>query len=172
MISIKQLLSVAIPFVAGCSAVLGYSYLTRTEAVAPPPVVVAQTQTSEPIPSAPPIPVGAPQTEPPTLSEKLAKWTAETDDENAETRASAITALGTGPRPEVIPTLRRILETGRSESDRQLALQSLRKLALEQGDADGVIRNAVRQVIYHASEETMIGSARQVLDEIESAPAS
>jgi hypothetical protein len=173
MISIKQILSVAIPFAAGCSAVLGYSYLTRTDSVAPPPALVVQTQTAKPTQIAQ-APAAAPAPAPvePTLSEKLAKWTAETDDENAETRASAITALGTGPRPEVIPTLRKILETGRSEPDRQLALQSLRKLALEQGDADGVIRNAVRQVIYHASEETMIGSARQVLDEIESAPAS
>ena len=85
---------------------------------------------------------------------------------------SAITALGTGPRPEVVPTLRKVLEHGRSEPDRQLAMQSLRKVALEQGDADGTIREAIRQVIYHASEDGMGGSARQVLEEIESAPAS
>lgn len=179
MIPIKQILSVAIPFAAGCAAVLGYTHITRTDPVAPPRAVVSQAQdVQQPLRQAVPevsTPAAVVQAAPPaelTLSEKLAKWIHETDDENAETRASAITALGTGPRPIVISTLRKVMEHGQTVPDRQLALQSLRKVALDQGDDDGAIRNAVRQVIYHASEQAMIGSARQVLNELESVPAS
>ena len=63
--------------------------------------------------------------------------------------------------------LARILTDGEPLIDRPLALQSLRDLALNQGDADGAIRDAVRHVIYHGDDFTKAGDAQEVLDIIE-----
>ena len=63
--------------------------------------------------------------------------------------------------------LARLLTDGEPLVDRPLALQSLRDLALNQGDADGAIRDAVRHVIYHGDDFTESEDAQEVLDIIE-----
>lgn len=86
---------------------------------------------------------------------------------DAAKRAAAITALAEAPREEALPVLARLLTDGEPLVDRPLALQSLRDLALNQGDADGAIRDAVRHVIYHGDDFTKTEDAQEVLDIIE-----
>jgi hypothetical protein len=62
-----------------------------------------------------------------------------------------------------------VLNTGEPEVDRPLALRSLRTLALHQGDTDGVIRNVLRQAIYHGDNEAVTQGAQAVLDDVEGA---
>ena len=50
--------------------------------------------------------------------------------------------------------LARLLTDGEPQVDRPLALRSLRDLALNQGDADSAIRDAVRHAIYHGDDQT------------------
>jgi hypothetical protein len=66
-----------------------------------------------------------------------------------------------------LPVLRRLLTDGEPEVDRRLALRSLRDLALNQGDADGRVRDAVRHAIYHGDDQTPADEAQDVLDVIE-----
>ena len=60
-----------------------------------------------------------------------------------------------------------MLTDGEPQVDRPLALQSLRDLALNQGDADGAIREAVRNAIYHGDDQTKTDDVQEVLDIIE-----
>jgi hypothetical protein len=46
-------------------------------------------------------------------------------------------------------------------------LNSLRELALAQGDADGAIRGAIREVIYHGDDESLMAGAQDALDVVE-----
>ena len=62
--------------------------------------------------------------------------------------------------------MRQVLSNGASE-DRPLALRSLQELALEQGDADGAVRAAIREVIYHGDDETLMAAAQDTLDVVE-----
>jgi hypothetical protein len=86
---------------------------------------------------------------------------------DAAKRADAIAALAEAPRAEALPVLRRILTDGEPQVDRPLALRSLRDLALNQGDDDGAIREAVRNSIYHGDDFTKTDDAQEVLDIIE-----
>ena len=63
--------------------------------------------------------------------------------------------------------LRRLLTDAEPQVDRPLALRSLRDLALNQGDADGAIRDAVRHAIYHGDDLTKADDVQEVLDIIE-----
>jgi hypothetical protein len=96
----------------------------------------------------------------------LATWIAEATGSDPKRRAAAITALGTAPKAEAIPALERVLSVA-DDVDRPLALRSLRTLAMSQGDADDRIRNAVRKVIYHGSDEAVTQGAEATLDDIE-----
>ena len=114
----------------------------------------------QPIEAAAPVPVASsPQT-----VEQLITDTASGD---AAKRAAAITALAEAPRAQALPVLARLLTDGEPLVDRPLALQSLRDLALNQGDADGAVRDAVRHVIYHGDDFTKTDDAQEVLDIIE-----
>ena len=102
-----------------------------------------------------------------TAAKTTAQWIADTTKADAAVRAAAITALAEAPRAEALPVLSNILETGEPLADRPLALISLRDLALNQGDADGTIRDAIRHVIYHGDDFTKVDDAQEALDVIE-----
>ena len=109
------------------------------------------------------IEIATPGSSPPPVS-ILAMETASGD---ADRRAAAITALGSAPRAEALPVLGKILTDGEPEIDRPLALRSLRELALNQGDADGEIREAVRHAIYHGDDFTKADALQETLEIIE-----
>ncbi|MES1263012.1 MAG: hypothetical protein ABUL69_01570 [Peristeroidobacter soli] len=102
-----------------------------------------------------------------TATKTTAQWIADTASGEATTRATAIIALAEAPRADALPVLSRILTDGEPLVDRPLALTSLRELALNQGDADGAIRDAVRHVIYHGDDFTKVDDAQDTLDIIE-----
>jgi hypothetical protein len=56
---------------------------------------------------------------------------------------------------------------GEPAVDRPLALQALRDLALNRGDPQSAIRNAIREAIYHGDDQTMTADAQEALDVIE-----
>ena len=97
----------------------------------------------------------------------VTKLIADTQSADAGTRAAAITALAEAPRAEALPVLGRILTDGEPQIDRPLALRSLRDLALNQGDDDGAVRDAVRQAIYHGDDFTKTDEVQEALDIIE-----
>ncbi len=103
----------------------------------------------------------------PVSSETVAKWIADSNGGDAAKRAAAIAALAGAPRADALPVLGRILTNGEPQVDRPLALRSLRDLAVSQGDADGAIRDAVRQAIYHGDDHTDTNAVQEVLDIIE-----
>jgi hypothetical protein len=97
---------------------------------------------------------------------------ADTTSADAAKRAAAIAALAEAPREEAVPALRRILTSGEPEVDRSLALRALRDVALNQGDADGKVRDAVRHAIYHGDDFTKTAEVQDVLDVIEESELS
>jgi hypothetical protein len=103
----------------------------------------------------------------PGEADDVARWIADTTSGDAQKRAAAITALSGAPRSRALPVLRNVLLSGEPEVDRPLALRALRDLALHQGDADGAVRAAVREAIYHGDNETVAGAAQEVLDVVE-----
>jgi len=103
----------------------------------------------------------------PVTPDSVARWIADSASGDAAKRATAIAALADAPRKDALPVLRRLLTDGEPQIDRPLALRSLRDLALTQGDADGAIRDAVRQAIYHGDDLTKTEDVQEVLDIIE-----
>jgi len=97
---------------------------------------------------------------------------ADTTSADAAKRAAAIAALAEAPRAEAVPPLRRILTSGEPTVDRSLALRALRDVALNQGDADGKVREAVRHAIYHGDDFTKTDEVQDVLDMIEESELS
>ena|SRR5436190_12305667 len=108
----------------------------------------------------------APASSTPT-ADTVAQWIADTMSGDAAKRATAITALAEAPKAQAVPVLRRLLTDAEPQVDRPLALRSLRDLALNQGDADGAIRDAVRNAIYHGDDQTKADDVQEVLDIIE-----
>jgi hypothetical protein len=83
-------------------------------------------------------------------------------------RAAAITALGEAPRLEALSILQTVLRAGETAVDRPLALRALRKIALEQGDPDGGIRDVLRAGIYDGTgDESAVRQDQAALDDIE-----
>ena len=101
------------------------------------------------------------------LPQTVEQWIADTTSGDAAKRAAAIAALAEAPRAKALPVLGRLLTDGEPQVDRPLALRSLRDLALNQGDDDGAIRDAVRHVIYHGDDFTKVDDVQEVLDIIE-----
>ncbi|MEP7243809.1 MAG: hypothetical protein ABI885_08990 [Gammaproteobacteria bacterium] len=99
----------------------------------------------------------------------VAKWKADATGDDSAARASAIISLANAPKLQALPVLQRVLTSGEPQVDRPLALKSLRTLALTQGDADGGIRNVLREAIYHGGDEATTQGAQSVLDDVEGA---
>ena len=103
----------------------------------------------------------------PPTKETVSQWIADTQSGDASKRATAIAALADAPKEQALPVLRHLLIDAEPRVDRPLALRSLRDLALNQGDADGAIRAAVRAAIYHGDDLTNKDEVQEVLDIIE-----
>jgi HEAT repeat protein len=103
----------------------------------------------------------------PPTAETVSQWIAETQSGDAAKRATAIAALAEAPKAQALPVLRHLLTDADPQIDRPLALRSLRDLALSQGDADGAVRDAVRNAIYHGDDQTKKDDVQEVLDIIE-----
>lgn len=109
---------------------------------------------------------------PQITTDNVARWIADTQSNDAKTRAAAIEALANAPKAQAIPALERVLESGEPQVDRQIALQSLHKLALSDGDSTGQIRAVIRHAIYHGDDEGVTQSAQAFLEDIEAALAN
>ncbi|MET0533032.1 MAG: hypothetical protein ABW171_02305 [Steroidobacter sp.] len=171
----------------GAVAGLGYFHLNRTSAdgesetthdvVVPTSRVVSATPTEATV-IAPTNDVGvdAPaedqQLSTPQTDDDFSRWVAETQSNDAKTRATAIAALVNVPKAQSVPALERVLESGEPQVDRQIALRSLQTLALNDGDQDGVIRGVIRHAMYHSDDQTVSQSAQAMLEEIEATLAS
>jgi hypothetical protein len=129
-----------------------------------PAVAVASSDNG---PSATPVTNAAPAVT--ASSADVARWTSEVNHASAGTRAAAIRALANAPRSEALPVLHNVLINGEPRVDRPLALQSLRELALGQGDKDGKVREAIREAIYHSDDQnpTLLADAQDALDVVE-----
>ncbi len=155
--------------VAGAAIGVGW-YLTqyRDEPASPPATQpAAAADASKPTAVAYGEESGAtPQALPPGQMEQ---WISDVNGGDAGKRAAAITALAQAPRAQALPVLHRVLINGEPTMDRPLALRSLRELALAQGDADGGVRGAIREVIYHGDgqDETLLADAQDALDVVE-----
>ena len=150
--------------VIGASALI--FALVRPEAEATEGDAVAQHVPTQPAPMETPTPDASVASNL-AASKSTAQWIADTASGDAATRAAAITALAEAPRTEALPVLSQILESGEPKVDRPLALISLRDIALNQGDADGAVRDAIRHVIYHGDDFTRVDDAQEALDVIE-----
>jgi len=100
-------------------------------------------------------------------TDDVERWIAATRSNDPKARAAAIQALANAPVSQALPALERVLESGEPHVDRQIALHSLRALALNDGDDNGAIRDAIRYAIYHSDDEGVMQSAQAVLDDIE-----
>ena len=132
------------------------------------PVAAAPTPSEPEIPPAPetikPAPVEPAR---PTTTNDVPRMIADTQSNDAKTRAAAIEALANAPKSQAVPALKRVLESGEPQVDRQVALQSLHKLALSDGDSNGQIRDVIRHAMYHSDEEGVTQSAQAFLEDIE-----
>lgn len=167
---------------AGVGAAVAWTFATRgpheTPQTAPALIDQAQAPATPTAQSLPPVTSGtqqtaaashqAPQARQPASPETVARWITAATAVDPKTRAAAITALAAAPRSQAIPVLRDVLAVGDPEVDRQLALDSLHVLALEQGDADGKIRKVLREVVYHGDDEAVAKTAQSILEDIES----
>lgn len=108
---------------------------------------------------------------PTTTTDDIARWVTDTQSNDAKTRAAAIEALANAPKAQAIPALKRVLESGEPQVDRQIALRSLHLLALNDGDSNGAIRDTIRQAMYHSEDEGVTQSAQAFLEDIEAALA-
>jgi hypothetical protein len=130
-----------------------------TPAVTPRPTAVAAAPAAPPrVAAAPPAPITA---------DDVARWSSDATGGDAGKRAAAIAALAQAPMEQALPILRRVLMNGEPVVDRPLALQSLRDLALDQGDPNSSVRNAIREAIYHGDDQTVSADAQEALDVIE-----
>lgn len=106
-------------------------------------------------------------THPITTSDSITRWITDTTSLDARTRAAAIAALANAPKEQAAPALKRVLETGEPQVDRQIALRSLYTIAVNDGDQDGMVRDVIRQAIYHSDDEGVTQTAQALLEDIE-----
>lgn len=99
--------------------------------------------------------------------EMIAQWIKDTESNDARVRAAAIAALADAPKAQAMPALKRVIETGEPNVDRQIALRSLYSLALRDGDNDGRVRDVIRHAIYHGDDDGVTQTAQALLDDIE-----
>lgn len=82
-------------------------------------------------------------------------------------RAAAIEALARAPRALALPALEHIVKDGEASVDRHVAVSTLHALAMGQGDADGVIRDLLRELVYDGNDEAVSDNAAAALDSLE-----
>jgi hypothetical protein len=99
----------------------------------------------------------------------VARLIEEAQGGDAGKRAVAIAALAQAPRDQALPALHRIVTNGEPLVDKPAALNSLRELALGQGDQDGKVREALREVLYHDDGQNppLQLAAQEALDVVE-----
>lgn len=157
-------------FTFAAFAVFGFAYW-KYEAETPAAVAEAAAVQPRDLPApaaANPAPVvSAPAAATPASAPDVERWILESNGADAGKRAAAITALAQAPVSQALPVLRRVLMNGEPAIDRPLALRSLRDLALNHGDPESAIRNAIREAIYHGDDQTMTADAQEALDVIE-----
>jgi hypothetical protein len=166
-------------FALGCVSVLGYACATRVQPARhnsdtePPTAAHSETASGDTISAAPAVQPSqgsdierAEASSQSMTAETVAQWSIQATDGDSQTRSVAIVALAAAPRAQAVPILQRVLRTGELP-DRQLALGSLRTLALDQGDADGAIRGALRQATYHGDDDDVVRGAQAALDDID-----
>jgi hypothetical protein len=150
----------------GLAALVGVAvYLFAAEeppAAAPVPVSVTPET-----PHALPVAVSTSTTPATTAPPPVRNWAADVAASDAATRAAAINALATASREQALPILKIVLTSGEPVIDKPLALRALRELARRDGDADGAIRELVRQSVYHADTEEFSRAAQDALDDLE-----
>ena len=144
-----------------------YSMHSREEAAADSPRSQPAPATNV-SPGVPPQEKAAPTAVAATpVATSVEQMIADANGADAARRAAAISALARAPRAQAVPALYRVLINGEPSVDRPLALKSLQELALAQGDADGAVRAAIREVIYHGNDETLMAAAQDSLDVVE-----
>jgi hypothetical protein len=164
---------VILPLVLATIAVTGFQYWNhrRTAPATERGAVDAAGPSLAGVATAPAAPVIAPSATQVAVNvataDEIARWTADATGADAARRARAITTLAQAPVAQALPVLRRVLMNGEPVTDRPLALQSLRDLALNRGDPNSAIRNAIREAIYHGDDQTMAADAQEALDVIE-----
>lgn len=145
-------------------ALVAVWHFSQSRSVAKAEPVVPPLAAAQPAPSAA---VDTPASgEPPPTAAQVDQWIGDTNSADAGRRAEAINALARAPRDQALPVLRRLVTQG-DATDRPRALNSLRELALDQGDTDGAIRQAIREVIYHGDDEALATAAQDALDVVE-----
>jgi HEAT repeat protein len=112
------------------------------------------------------ISASTPMPETAAAPDQVARWLEDLNSADAAQRNAAIRALATAPREQALPALRNVLTSG-EHADRPQAVNSLRELALGQGDADGRVREIIREVIYHGDDEALAMQAQDALDVVE-----
>lgn len=166
-------------FAAGCIGVLGYSYSTRTPAARAEPAERRDALQADPQPGAFNASAQAHSTAPPSnertqtrplpaSADPVFALATDVSSQDPSVREAAIRALATAPPKQAISVLQEVLNSGDPRVDRPLALASLREMALDRGDPDSRIRDAIRYAIQNSNAE-FARNAQGVLNEIESA---
>jgi hypothetical protein len=153
---------------------LAYVHARRDEVqntAIPAATVAPRLQVEAPAVSPPEVAPAQPSTTPQITTGDVARWVADTQSNDAKSRAVAIEALANAPTAQAIPALKRVLESGEPQVDRQIALRSLHVLALNEGDNNGAIRETIRHAMYHSEDEAVTQSAQAFLEDIEAALA-
>lgn len=165
--NVREVLLLVGLFVAGAVAVVGYSHFTRAPAGA-----ALRSDTSPLRTALPSAPRPDATRSPPPISVSQIGSTArngDASDDEPEQRAAAIEALGRAPLNKAIPALQKVIKTTADETEWRAALRTLGTLAESQGDPDETIRNGLRDVISHTSNEALILGAQETLDAIDRA---
>jgi len=169
-----------VAIVAMLAAAVGIAYV-KTNRSRPDDGNEAKTTSAPAVTEAPAKPIEAPPmattakpveaVRPPSSPNDVAQWIANTQSSDAKMRADAIQALANAPKAQALPALKRVLESGEPQVDRQIALRSLHVLALNDGDDTGTIRDTIRYAVYHSDDEGAAQSAQAYLEDIEAALA-
>lgn len=99
-------------------------------------------------------------------ADAIAGWARVANSEDQNERSAAIDALASAPKAQALPLLQKLIGSGTAE-DREAALNALRAIARNQGDADNEIQNILRLTIYDG-DESVATSAQLALDDVES----
>lgn len=142
-----------VAIVALVAVIVGVGVWQFSDDAAPAGAVLASAGAAAPAlqPPAASTPVSAPANNPADAVpvSDMARLSAQAHGADAQQRLQAIEALSRAPRDQALPALRGIATSGEPQIDKPAAVNALRELALGQGDQDGKIREAIREVLYH-----------------------